>query len=43
MHTKDAEKNSEYVRRASEKKKAQLGNDEHKKYFATNEQKYRVN
>ena len=36
-------KNREYVRRANEKKKAQLGIEEYKKYIATNEQKYRVN
>ena len=43
MPTKDPEKKSEYVRRSNEKKMAQLGNEEYKKYFATNEQKYRVN
>ena len=43
MPTTDPEKNREYVRRSNEKKKAQWGNEEYKKYFATNEQKYRVN
>ena len=43
MPTTDPEKNREYVRRSNEKKKAQWGNEEYKKYFATNEQKHRVN
>ena len=43
MVSKDAEKNREYIIRANEKKKARLRNEEYKKYFATNAQKYRVN
>ena len=43
MPTTNAEKNREYVKRANEKKKAQFGEDQYKKYFANNEANYRVN
>ena len=43
MVTKDAEKNCEYLKRANEKKKAQLGEEQYKKYFATNDANYRTN